>query len=627
MIHRPLSLCRLVAGVAVAVLLAALPAVAAAQVFATPIPPVQPACTIMLDPIPSGSTGEPGDTFTTQADYHWVHSGTQLQGKKAREKWGWGFWLPSAPQAQLFNRFRTVVIVNNPDPVNPATVDIEYRDTAGNLLQVNTRNINPEGFWNEPASPLALGNGLGTIRVVAHDDSPPFVGATVHHSFRFDGVQDYEPLTPPDAHVPGLASMQQLQEPRNGASVIYGGPFPTTSTGAATHTFLRGNLPTFQVINPNNAVNTLGVTFYGSQSGTIVGPIAVTLQPYGSYIDLTLLNALYNPATNAYFTPIHDDWIVLVNSSSDLKVIGEELMLDFYDASLTPFSRFRMTSGMMATRPALYLYNSEMTYQTFGPPVHTISAISNVSSQDIGPVVIEYRDPRSGFFATDVLPSFPSGASQRIAPGEPNIVNYPVPVWDGNIRIRACKGGLIGWSAREVEPDGSQQFRKAYGESLDGANLTEPGTSFAVTTLGLNLRRKVAPLDRCALFGDFPPYWPAYTAVSNFSVPNVGTYYYQFFQPDGIPATDFTLQPFAGIRWAENSFTFEDGPNRVCLPPFIRETSGRVDHTNGSVKGIDVIGDPLYEWNLGIPQPPVYTGPGDVVPTEPLQPGGGVLNP
>ncbi len=606
-------------------LAAALAAPAAAQTT-VPVPDADVACPVPVDPVPSGVTQEPGDTFTTQADYRWVHSSTHLQGTRSHEKWAWGFFLPTAGSpAPLFTGFRTIVVVNNPDPVNAVSVRIEYRNTAGALLATSLRNVVAEGTVTEPATPLStFGNGVGTIRVVAQPGSGPFVGATVHHSYRFDGVLDFEPLAPPMARRPGLASMQQLQDPGNGATRLIGGPYPTTSTAAATHVFLRGNLPTFQVINPNPVPNTVQITFFGSLSGTIVGPLNVNLAAFGSHIDMTLLNALYNPATNTYFAGIHDDWLVQVVSTSSQPLLGEQLMLDFYDNAMTPFSRFRMVSAMMATKPSLILYNPELTYQASGPPVHTLSAIANVSAQDVGPVVIEYRDPRTGFFATDVIASFPSGATRRIAPGEPGIVNYPVPVFDGTVRIRACRSGLIGWTAREVEPNpltSIQQFRKAYGEALDNANRNEPGASFPVTTLGLNLRRKVAPLDRCALSGDFPPWWPSYTTFANYSVANVGTYFYQFFQLNGAQATDFTLQPFAGVRFGAASFTFEDGqPNRLCLPPFQRETSGRVDHTNGSVRGIDVIGDPLWEWNIGIPEPPtIYTGPGDVVPHGPIQ--------
>ena len=126
---------------------------------------------------------------------------------------------------------------------------------------------------------------------------------------------------------------------------------------------------------------------------------------------MTLLNMYYNPSTNAYAPGVHENWLVQVVSSDSLPLLGEQLLLDFYNNSLSPFSRFRMVSAMMATQPSLTVYNPELTYENPGPAVHTISAIANGSLVDIGPVVIEYRDPRTGYFASDVLTSFPSGAS------------------------------------------------------------------------------------------------------------------------------------------------------------------------------------------------------------------------
>lgn len=615
----------LATALALALALAAPPATAQPVAFpiAYPAPDLTTFCAIPITPNPSGSTVEPGDTFTTQADYRWVHSGTHLQGTPSTEKWAWGFFRPTAGSpAPLFATFRTVVIVDNPSPTATITVNIEYRTLAGGLITTNTRTIAPEGFWNELATPLgpATGNnGLGSIRITGG----PFVAATIHHAYRFDGIQDNEVLAPPGAMHPGLASMQQFQDPGNASTVLNGGPYPTTSNGTATHVALEGNLPTFQLINPNNAVNNVDLWFYPAISGgPPIGPFPVALQPFGSHIDMNLLNAFYNAASNSYAPGFNEDWLVQAISTSGLPILGEQLALDFFDGGLGAFQRFRMASSMMSSKNALVLFNPELTYTAGGPAVHTISLIANFSGQDIGPVVIEYRDARTGTFATDVINPFPPGRSQRIAPGEPGIVNYPTPVWDGNVRIRACKTGLVGWTMREVEPDGSggQQFRKLYGESLDGGNKNEPGASFAVTTLGgLNLRRKVAPLDRCALTSDFPPFWPSYTTFANLNnTGNVGNYWYRFFQPSGNEVTDFTLQPFGGVRWGANSFTYEDGPNRTCRPFFApRETSGRVDHTNGSIRGIDVIGDPLVEWNLGIPNPPIYTGPGDTVPHEP----------
>jgi len=594
-------------------------------------------CLAPIDPIPSGLTRQPGDSFNSEPDYRWAHSSTHLQGKRSTNKWAWGFFLPTAGSpAPLFSDFRTVVIVNNPSPTASITVRIEYRNLAGTLMATNVRTIAAEGFWNELATPLSTGagaNGLGSIRVVSQAGSGPFVAATVHHAYRFNGVLDTEPDAPMEARHPGLASMQQFQERANGSATLRGGPYPTTSDGSATHVSLAGLLPVFQLINPSNATNTVDIFYRGAISG-ITATATVILPPFGSHIDTLLLNALFNPSTNAYLANFHDDVVVTATSREGLPLLGEQLALDFYDASLTPFERFRMASSMMASATSPILINPELTQSSgAGPTVNTISMIANFSNREIGPVVIEYRDARTGTFTTDLINPFPAGRTQRIAPGEPGIVNYPLGTWDGNIRIRACRSGLVGWTMREVEPAqfGGQQFHKLYGESLDGANKTEPGQGFTVNTLGQNRIRKVAPLDRCAANGDSINFWPSYTTFANLgNSANVGNYYYRFFQPSGAEVTDFTLQPFAGVRWGANSFTFEDGNNRTCFPLFApRETSGRVDHSDGRIVGIDVIGDPLSEWSLGIPNPPVYTGPGDVVPLEPPRgggsPGGGLF--
>ncbi len=619
--------------IAVLALAAGLAATGSWAAVTQPAPVPQPICPITLDPVPSGVTQDFGDQFATEADYRWIHSSEDLQGRLAYEKWAWGFYQPSG----LFASFRTAVVINNPDPVNTATVTIEYRNTAGAIVGTTPNvTIGPDAFYSEQASPLRFGGGFGSIRVFTSTaDSAPFLGATLHHSFTWNGRLDNEPNTPPDAHHPGLASMQQLQEIQAGGTQLFLGPLPTTSTAAATHTFLLGNLPTFQVINPNNAVNNVTVFMLGALTGLTIGPFNVAIPPFGSFIDQNLLNLLYNPATNVYALGLayHDDWLVGVTSTSGLPILGEGLMLDFYGPGLVPFDRFRMVSVQMQNSPALTLYNPELTYTTTSPPpVHTMMGIANVTGTDIGPVTIQYFNRTTNAVATDTLATFPPGATQRIAPGEPNIFNYPTGVWDWAVRIRACKPGLIGWAAREVEPAGGgfQQFRKAYGESLDGANGSEPGNSFTIfdPVLGLNLRRKVSPLDRCGYPSDFPAWWPSYTTFTNFSVSNVGNYFYRFFDRGGNEDTLFGPQPFAGVRFGDVSFTYEDGPtNRLCSPffPLTREQSGRVDHSTGSVRGIDAVGDPLYEWGLGFPNVPIYHGPGDVVPHEGEPVGGGII--
>lgn len=559
-----------------------------------------PVCPIPIDPMPSGMSKVPMEGFNSPGDYYWVHSGTHLQGQPAEEKWAWGFYTPPGP----FSGYRTAVIVDNPFPGTVLVVDIEYRDTAGNLLSTTFGvNITQECFYYEQAAPLAAGGGFGSIRVVSKN-GVPFVGATVHHSYTISGLVDPEYLSP------GLASMQQLQLVQDNATTLYAGPFPAVNLGGDPYAFNIGNLPTFQVINPNNAANVLNISMASPQLGGVFFNSVVNLPPMGSYIDLTLFNALlplYSPPAGG--TNID----IVVTVTSQLPILGEQLMMDFFDQALTPLGRFRMGSAMMESTPSRVLINPELTFQLHGPPVNTLMAIANVGTTNAGPVQIQYYPRGAGAPRVDVIPNLPPGGVQRIAPGEPGIVNYPVPSWDWTVRVLGCDR-LIGWTMRQIEPDADEimpYFYKVYGETFDYTNGAEPGLGFTVATLGQNLVRKASPLERIAGIFDSPPWWPGYNAIDNFSVPNLGDYWFRSFRGIGVPVTscqettNFGPQPFQGLRWSDASFTFKDGVlTPLALPPFVVEHLGTVDHQLGFINGIDVIGDPLREWNLGFPQQP-----------------------
>ncbi len=589
----------------------------AAPLAAQPNPPsidpnvaVQPACPLPIDPIPSGPVARPAEFFPGPGDYDWVHSGTHLQGEPAHEKWAWGFYNPPG----RFSGFRTAVIVDNPFPGTTAIVDIEYRDTAGNLLATTFGvTIGPECYHTEQATPLAAAGGLGSIRVIATDGTTPFVAATIHHSYTFAGQLDTDFLSP------GLASMQQFQKVQPQASTLYAGPFPATTLGADPLAFNNGNLPTFQVINPNPFPVNLNVTWSSPQLGGVFNTAVVPLAAFGSYMDLWLFNALvplYVPPT-----PLNLDVVVTVTTDEG-PILGEQLMLDFFDQSMSPFTRFRMGSAMMESTPSYIVLNPELTHSSAGPPVNTLMAIANVGAGNAGPVRIQYRS-QGGALAVDVVPNLPPGGVVRIGPGQPQTPNYPAPLfWDGTTRILACDT-LIGWTMREIEPDpngSGQQFRKVYGETLDNTTGAEPGDGFVVTTLGQNLVRKASPIERIAWPFAGLPWWPGYNAIANYSVPNILNYWFRSFAGTGAPlscseSTNFATQPFAGLPWSQASFTFKDGvATPLALPPFTVEHLGTVDHQDGSIIGIDVIGDPLEEWGLGFP------------PFEPGDPGTGDLN-
>lgn len=580
-------------------------------VLAAPVTARAQGCLVQPTPVPSGPVGRPAEGFNVPGDYFWVHSGTHLQGAPATEKWAWAFYTPAGTP---FSGFRTAVVVDNPSSTAAVTVRIEYRDTSGNpLLPWNTVTIGPQCFYTEQATPIATGNGFGSVRVVSVDGHE-FVGVTEHHSYTFAGIVD------PDYLVPGLASMQQLQMIQHSATTLYGGPFPVTTAGDP-YAFNYANIPVFQVVNPNNAVNNLTVSLASPQLGGVFSVTAVTLPPFGSYLDMTLFNAVV-PIYAAVPPPLLNlDVVATITSNDGLPILGESLMMNFADQSMTLLKRFRMGSAELGSSPALVALNPELTFTTGGPPVHTLMAITNVANGNIGPVQIQYRSQGGALIGTDTLAAFPAGAVQRIAPGEPGIVNYPQGVWDFTVRITACQPGLIGWTMREIEPqDGEPYFHKAYGEPLMNTMGAEPGKGVPVATLGQTLIRKVSPLERIAAPTDYPDWWPHYNAIANYSVANINSYWFRSFRRLGggvcAETTNFAPQPFAGLPWSQASFTFKDGVAvPLALPPFTTEHMGTVDHRNGSIIGIDVIGDPLREWGLGFPEGPTpeETQPSDVL--------------
>lgn len=408
------------------------------------VPPVvaqpQPVCIGVFNPLPTPPAGRPGDVFNLPGDYRWTHSGTHLQGLPSKEKWAWAFYTPFGT---AFVGFRTAVIVDNPSTTAPVTVTIEYRDTAGNpLLPWNTVTIGPSCFYTEQATPIAAGNGFGSVRVVSVNGQG-FVGATLHHSYTFAGVVD------PDFLSPGLASMQQLQTVQDTATTLWGGPFPATTVGAGgapldPFAFNVGNLPIFQVVNPNNAVNNLTVSLSSPQLGGVFSITNVTLQPFGSYVDLTAFNALVPIYASVPPLPLDVDVIATITSDDGLPILGEQLMINVADQNMNLFARFRMGSAELEHTHPIIVGNPELTFTTAGPPVHTLMAIANVTNQDLGPVTIQYRNRGNTVVVTDVLPTFPparSSASVRASPGSSTIPSPPSRSGTSRRASRpACRG-------------------------------------------------------------------------------------------------------------------------------------------------------------------------------------------
>lgn len=571
-----------------------LPLAAAAQT-AQPAPP---ACPYPIQPVPSGVTDRPNVIFDSYPDYNWVHSSTHLQGHRATEKFAPGLlWNPPAP-AEL-SGFRSVVVVNNPDPALATTVTVDFYDEGGLLVGSSTFTLAPDASLNVPASPLAAGTpaGRGSARVTA---TRPITGATVHHTLSVDLSAFEGPVvTDPDPFMPGATSMQQLQAaPADNVLELAMGPMVTSNQ--ASIDFLNGNAPLVWVSNPHPTPTTVNILVL-SRLGTNLGTATITLPAYASTLDLRLWNAVWP----VYLGPpvvFDDDFLVYV--TADKPVLGELVMVDLYSGTGVDGEpqqlggRFRMASTMLSHSPTLAVVNPELTYQPTNLGIQTLMGILNAGTGDVGPVRIQYFDRDGAALGTDTIASLPRGAMARLGPGLPATPNYPAgPVFDGWVRISGCAAGLVGWTVRTAgdEPNASAPpFKKAWGEVLDGANGNEPGDGFKVTVAGSETVRKVSPLVR------FDPswYWPGYTTFLNDSVANVGRYFYRFFDFPGTDVTLYAGQPFAGLRYGATSFTFEDPYVDGSLVFGATNGSGRVDHAKGKVRGIDVIGDPMVEWGI-----------------------------
>jgi len=557
--------------------------------------PVPPLCPLIVDPVPSGTTGRPNVGFSTWPDYNFVHSSDHLQGKPAGEKFAAGLlWNPPAPLE--LSGFQSVVVVTNPNQV-AASVNVEFYDEGGVMVGNVPLNIPAEGFRTVPASPLAAGvpAGRGSARIISNADAP-IVGEVIHHTLSVDlGAFGGPVVTDPDPFNPGAGSLQQLQVNQRNKTVLYFGPMPVSDQSNLD--FMNGNAPLIWVMNPNPTPTTVTIGVF-SRLGVNFGNAVVVLPPYASTIDFRLWNALWVPYLSGVIN-YDDDFLVV--ASADQSILGEVVMTDLFSngpfGNLTLGGRFRMGSAMMANSPSIRVYDPELTIEVTSPGVDTMIGLTNAFAQNIGPVRIEYRT-RNGVVTNDVIPNFPQGAIARIGRGQPLSPNFPpAPYFDGSVRITACAAGLLGWTMRTSgDQPGvtSQGFKKVWGEALSGANGAEPGKGFTVNIGGQNWIRKVAPIVRV----DPSFYWPGYTTFDNLSVANVGPYWYRYHTAAGTNVTRMAGQPFSGVRFGDTSFTFEDPWVNPLQIFFATNLSERVDHTTGQIQGIHVIGDPLVEWGI-----------------------------
>ncbi len=602
---------------------AALAALLAVTWGVTATAQIQPACPLTVDPTPTGPNQAPADQFADPTlfsdpvnsnDYHWIHSSTHLQGEATSRKFApCLFYNPAPGDFPIdLSGMQSALVINNPNSA-ATTAAITWRDSAGNQVGAVQNVVVPaEGTWAQGALRLA-GIGFGSAEINSTDQL--IVGATLHHLEYVDlnGVR----YTDPDALAPGANSMQQLQRRQDGKSTLYWGPVPVSN--AAARDFLNGALPLHCVFNPNATATTVSSQSFLAGSLNPITNTVAALNPFGNFLDTsiwTLLDGFYNSNPGVFDV----DLIVTASSQNGQPLIGEGILGDFYgdgpgpNPNLVPGGRFRMASHMMSTDPVLRLTNPELidTQTTATPPVTTNMAVMNVTAQDIGPVRVEYFSRTGASLGNAVVAaSFPAGAAARILP------TFGGQVFAGWARITACRPGLVGWTVREVQPQTghSGHFVKTYGEVLDGGNDFEPGDGFPWTDgLGTTWVREVSPLLRTAANNWSPNWWPSYSTAVNDSVPNLGPYWWRFFNLGGVGIGSAT---FTGLRWANTSYTYEDPITSFLFPPAAFNGSGRFDHLSGTNKGIDAIGDPIAEWQIPwYPDPPIYTGPGDVVPID-----------
>ncbi len=569
---------------------------------------------------PTGVTQRPADNAVLQREYGGMHSSTHLQGERSTRKLAAGYWEPAFdpndPVTSTLQTFHTFVTVVNPNNVS-LNAEIRYRDRAGNLLQTNAIFLNREGQWNEPAIPLGLNDGLGSIEVVsvAPTQNLEFVASTLHHTFQIFNVGDPLPTQP------GMTSMQQMQIEQPGRTQVYWGPVPTTNLLPAPGAdILQGMTGLWWLINPTNQPNQV-IIIVRSRNGLATSSI-VTIPPNGSLLDRTFWDIFLQFYLNPTFN-FDDDFQIIAISAGGLPLIGEGLMIDIFGPNLAPGMKFRWASTIMPNTPALRLVNPEFVSAPNAAGTNTYMGLMNIDSagRDIGPVNIFYRDRNGVTVATDTINAFPANRMARLGPGLADSPNYPAGIFSGSVEIMACKPGLAGWTMR-VNDDLTQpeSLAKVWGEVLDGGNGMEPGAGFPVTIAGTSLIRKVATLDIVEPDDPMTPtfeQWPSYTTFLNESITNVGPYFYRFHDTQGTDISNYLPQPFAGLRFRDTSFTYEDGLNFVALPPMRMLTSGRTDHTTGLIRGIDAIGGNVRNipWDEFIfPDPPVWNGPGDVVP-------------
>lgn len=603
-------------------------------------------CPLPVNPSPTGTSARLDEDFAdpnlflnpqNSQDYHWVHSGTHLQGMASTQKFAACAFYDALPSGAVpdLSGFRTALVVNNPSPQFAANLTLRFRNAAGVVFATRFVTIAADASYLGAAdvfSPAFGGPGFGSIEVLS---DRPVVGATVHHldsgAIRIGATQVIDPDVVPATPRPGGNSMQQLQISQS-ATTLFGGPYPLSN--ASAEDLMNGLLPFNCILNASPNPITLTVATALANGGPALSFVSTPLPAFGLFLD-TALWQLAEPFYLAGPGPFDADAITAVSSTAGTSLVGETIQTDFFRNTVGPENlalggRFRMFSTMMPAVGACELINPELTYTgyvgatepapfgTATPPVNTYMAVANFTAADIGPVTAQFFSRDGVLLLTRTLASLPPGGVHRYTQNTGPWVASGT--FAGSVRIRSRRPGLVGWTAREIQqqnpPTSPNHFKKAYGEVLSGGNLQEPGRGVDVFTGGANFLREVAPLNRAGDDFDFPfDWWPGYATADNTTAGNIGNYFWRWFSMAG---ANLGQVGFPGLWLNRTSFTHVD-PTVVASPGI--ELSGRFDRTQGAnIEGIDVIGDPLQEWNIpGLFNP---GGPGGAwsLPTVPLHP-------
>jgi len=587
--------------------------------------------------IPTGTYDDPNEPF--QDEHYMVTAGMPLQGNRAAVKYApvmvpWNQLNdPTDPNGNIAD-FQTVFVIDNPDPKDPLTVDVDFFNAdgtpAGSLPDVV---IEPYGHLQREVDDTLLAGPVGMIRVTVDDESlvPTFVGATIY--FAGQTVNPFDEVGGGTYRFDrAMSSMQPLQEWQSQLSPVQRfGPIPVRLLTGIDST--NGLLAFQNVCNPSPTTTTVKVSVIGTQTGPVTN--SYILKPNGT---VSLLDT-WNYAASVYPTLTQDhDVIIEIESTNGSPLVGENIFFDLSSGSAgAPVSqggsqgeggggggqfafngnsntgeflgRARMSSMMLGYTPKNRLINPELTDTTFSgiAPVQSTMGICNVDPQATGTIVVDYLDNTGAIISSDSIPSLPQFGTALIGVGLADSPNFPqVVTFKGSVRIRACDGKLIGWANRASENNAglaAVDAPKMWGELLHRAG----GREHRVGWIEGTLRNKIAPL----VLHDVENVIPSYVAIANHRSSNTNAYAYTFFDPMG-NATGFAA--YVGLPWRSASFSYLEPLITVPAPGFfsnMHHHMGLVSNRTKSIEGIQTIGGSIHFFLRFEGGLPVYPGPGD----------------